>query len=181
MRKLALFFLLVTGLASAQTPRVETFGGYSLLHEPGRNFNGWNGAGTLNVYRCLGVTADFAGYYQSDSFNAGAISVTNRTRIHSYTFGPAVAYRNSTRFTPFGRFLIGGSHYTFSSDLSGAHFSGSTDQFTVIIGGGFDIAVGKSFALRPLQLDYRTIHFPTVWLRGVRYSAGIVFRFGERK
>lgn len=173
MRKLALFFFISCIYVCAQTPRAEVFGGYSLLHEPGANFNGWNGAATFNVYRCLGITADFSGHYWSQSIFGFDI----HNHIYSYTFGPTASFRNQTRFTPFLRFLAGGSHISSSSSLG----SDSVDRFTVVGGGGLDITLNRRFAVRPVQLDYHGVRVGGSWMNNMRYSAGVVFRFGEKK
>jgi len=184
MRKLALiiFLIFTIQIALAQTPRVEVFGGYSYLHEPSLNLNGWNGAATINVYRCVGITADFSGHYWSTSLSAplvGALDIRNH--IHSYTFGPTVSLRNQTRFTPFVRFLAGGSRLTFKGTVASATGSASEDHFTVVSGGGFDITVNRRIAVRPVQLDYHGVHFSGGWMNSLRYSAGVVFRLGEIK
>ena len=101
--------------------------------------------------------------------------------IYTYTFGPTVSLRNKTRFTPFVRFLAGGSHITSSSSAIGISGSGSVDHFTVVGGGGFDITLNRRFALRPAQLDYHGVHFETRWMNSLRYSAGIVLRLREKK
>ena len=184
MRKLfALIFVIFLGqIALAQTPRVEVFGGYSYLHEPGLNLNGWNGSATFNLNRCVGITADFSGHYWSTSLNAplvGALEIRNR--VHSYTFGPTVSLRNQTRFTPFVRLLAGGSHLTFAGTVASSTGSASEDHFTVVGGGGFDVALNRRIAVRPVQLDYHGVRFSPGWMNSMRYSAGVVFRLGEKK
>ena len=181
MRKIVLFVFFSSVIVCAQTPRLDVFGGYSFLHEPGANFNGWNGAATVNVYRCLGITADFSGHYWSKSFNAAPVAVIDiHNHIHSYTFGPTVTYRNQTRFTPFVRLLAGGSHITYKSTVNSVPVSQSDDHFTVVGGGGFDFALSRRFAVRPLQLDYHGVRISGSWMNSVRYSAGVVFHFGEK-
>jgi len=52
-----------------------------------------------------------------------------------------------------------------------------------VVGGGFDIPVSKSFAIRPVQFDYVLTRFGNQLGGGnnsqhnFRYQAGIVFRF----
>ncbi len=180
MRKLVLFLLLIPLFAFSQTPRAEVFGGYSLLHAPSQNFQGWNGAATLNIYRCLGITADFSGHYWSQSLTLPLLGpFETKMRIYSYTFGPTVALRNKTRFTPFTRLLLGGARQTFS--LSSPSVTGSDNRFTVVGGGGLDITLNQLIAVRPVQLDYQGIKIDGSWMNNMRYSAGVVFRFGEKK
>jgi hypothetical protein len=176
MRKLLLCVMFVSVIAAAQTPRVEAFGGYSLLHTPGQSFNGWNGAATVNVYRCIGITADLSGHYWTRSFTVPTFgTIKASTHIFSYTFGPTISLRNRSRFTPFSRFLLGASRYSFPGASSSP-----MHQFTIVTGGGLDIAVSQHLALRPVQLDYHTVDFSGIWENGLRYSAGVVFRFGEK-
>lgn len=181
MRKLVLFVLISSAIVCAQTPRAEVFGGYSFLHEPGANFNGWNGAATFNVYRCLGITAEFSGHYMSQSTNFPVLGVVRgQTRVYSYTFGPEVSYRNKTRLKPFVHLLFGGSHHSFKTTVGPIVQSDAVDRFTVIGGGGLDISVTRRIAIRPVQLEYHGVNFSGGWLNSARYSAGVVFRFGEK-
>ena len=72
-------------------------------------------------------------------------------------------------------------------------FRTTQNAFSYAIGGGFDIKLSKAFAVRPIQLDYMPTHFSpfnipgipgTVndvnWQHNIRYSAGVLFRFGSR-
>src|SRR5437763_2122499 len=59
--------LLLPGAVMAQdeTPKATIFGGYSLLRNGGNNSNGWDGQGTFNFNRYLGLTADVTGNYRT--------------------------------------------------------------------------------------------------------------------
>lgn len=180
MRKLLVFLFVCSVCVCAQTPRAEVFGGYSLLHEPGLNLNGWNGAATINVHRYVGITADFSGHYWSQSLSVPLVgSIEIKNHIYSYTFGPTLSLRNHTRFTPFARFLVGGSRMSIGTTVGSSGGSGSVNGFTVVGGGGFDVALNSRFAIRPVQLDYHGAHFSGGWMNNMRYSAGVVIRFGE--
>jgi hypothetical protein len=62
------------------------------------------------------------------------------------------------------------------------HF-GEYDKFAWAAGGGFDVNVSRRIAVRPVELDYERVNVPgfvseqTFATSGVRYSAGIVFKF----
>jgi hypothetical protein len=187
MRKLVLFIFVffISQFALAQTPRLEVFGGYSFLHSPKENFNGWNTSATFNVYRCIGITADFDGHYRSQTTTfPGVGTIIGRTRAYSFSFGPGVSLRNKSRLTPFARFLIGAKRFTFDNTVQGVPGLGSGDSvnfLTVITGGGLDVALNSRLSIRPVQFDYQTVDFNGYWGNSVRYSAGIVFRWGEKK
>ena len=61
--------------------------------------------------------------------------------------------------------------------------SPSNNAFDFIIGGGFDIPLSKSIAIRPAQFDFVLTRFGNNFTHGntnqsnFRHNAGIVFRF----
>ena len=181
LRLLAIFLaaILASATAVAQAPKVELFGGYSFLHSPGQNFNGWNGAGTVYVNQWLGVTADLSGHYWTHQLNVpGVGSLTFKTHQYTYAIGPTLALHNRTRFTPFLHTLAGATRYSFPSyGIAGVNVPAST-HFAFLGGGGLDISLGERVAVRPVQLEYHGAHFAYGWLNSMRYSTGIVFRFG---
>ena len=72
MRNLVLIGLLsILGTLPAMsqdTPRVEVFGGYSLLHDGNaspKNFQGWDASSTTYLNHWFGLTADFSGHYST--------------------------------------------------------------------------------------------------------------------
>src|ERR1035437_10543908 len=58
-------------LAQDAFPRGQVFGGYSYLSvdtsglSGRKSLNGWNGQGSVNFNKWLGITGDFGGYYGS--------------------------------------------------------------------------------------------------------------------
>ncbi len=178
---------------SQDTPRVEVFGGYSLLHDGNAsptNFQGWDASSTTYLNRWFGVTADFSGHYSTTDASfldaPGVIEEVRETqRIHNFMFGPHLAYRKS-RYVPFGQALFGFNHtaedLTVTCPLCGAAFGvppPSTNTFSMALGGGIDIPVGHGFSVRPVQAEY-------IWRRvgsfndnQFRYSAGVVYRLGS--
>jgi hypothetical protein len=142
-----LALMLVMGLnvivaAQEETPKVEIFGGYS-WYNPGGDLpsgkvpsiaKGFGAAGTYNVGKWLGFTADFSGHYKD---------VAN---VNTFLFGPRIKYHGS-QFSPFAEALFGFAH-TSPAGLPSATapaFGG---------GGGFDMSMGKWVSFRVLQADY---------------------------
>ncbi len=163
-------FLAVLGLLCllslpvlAQETKAEVFGGYQYtrINPGGSNFNGWNGALTVNVAPYLGLTADFSGAYKS----VAGLSL----KQHTFLFGPTLASHSNDKFTPFVHALFGGAH------ASAAGFGNTA--FAMALGGGVDVKVHESVAVRAIQADYLMTRFGGTTQNDARISAGIVFRF----
>jgi hypothetical protein len=173
-------FIPLAALAQPSFPKAEVFGGYSFFRANPEmfNLNGWNASVTGNLTHWFGVEGDFSGHYGKpiDSFGVPIEGVT----IDSHTFmgGPKLSFRNG-KATPFTHFLIGFSR-AGSND-----FGVSTSKFALstIIGGGIDININRNIAVRPFQADYLMTRFDPYDIgdhqNNFRFSAGIVFKFGE--
>jgi hypothetical protein len=157
-------------LMAQDYPKAEIFGGYQYLHLGNGadiNANGWNASVTGNITKNFGVTGDFSGSYKTIS----GVSA----RIYSYSGGPVVNLNSGGKLNPFVHALFGGAH--FSADLSGVG-SGSTNGFTMMMGGGVDAKVAPAIAVRLAQVDWVYYRFNgTSESHNVRVSTGIVFRF----
>ena len=183
MRKLAavsviLFGLTAVGLAQDTAPAFDLFGGYSYLNTgdvaPGLDLSGhgWEAAGTYYTNNWFGLTADIGGHYT----NAFGVDVSNYT----YLFGPTVAYRRP-KITPFGHLLLGGSRVSVDLGLLGPLGASATDNtFAMALGGGADWHLNERFSVRPVQLDYLLTRFGGNTQNNLRYSVGLVLRFGSR-
>ena len=171
MAGLMLFLPLV---ASAQeTPKAEAFGGYSYLRGgDGENLNGWNGSIVGNLNRWLGIKADFNGDY--GHVDIGGIRV--RDSVYSYTFGPQFSIRKNDKVTPFVHTLFGGAH--IRGNALGVTATGN--GFAMFLGGGLDVKISKSFAIRAFQADYNLDHISGSNLNNFRLSTGIVFNLGGK-
>lgn len=181
-----ILFLLVpfSAMAQPEYPRVEVFGGYSYLRaNPEKfNLNGWNFSGTGNVTDWFGIEGDVSGHYGHplDSFGD---SIPGE-HINQYTFmgGPRLAYRAGS-ITPFAHFLIGAARAGTNIDSVG-----STHDWALatVIGGGVDINLSKSVALRVAQADWLRTQFKVSSFEednhqnNFRFSAGIVIKLGSR-
>jgi hypothetical protein len=175
-----------------QTDTGELFGGYSFERiapgcgsnyrcgsetaGPTTNLNGWTASLTGYFYKSFGISAEFSGNYNGTAALSSA--TVNR---YTYQFGPAYALR-MRRSTPFVHALFGGVSQTSIDDGLNYH------AFLWSVGGGLDFKASKRVSIRLAQLDYERQHvpvvdtggptpIPSVGANGLRYSAGIVFKF----
>jgi opacity protein-like surface antigen len=181
---IALITLLATfACAQDSPPKVQVFGGYSLLHaDNGRltgqvlnvdllqhngpfaiasNFTGWNAQAQYNANRWVGVVADFGGRYGSPIISASNLSLGGLPKGTGYSFlvGPVLSYRNKSKFTPFVHVLFGYDRVSLSaSTITGGTSPIPTTATTytdaaVALGGGLDFKVTGHIAVRLGQLD----------------------------
>jgi opacity protein-like surface antigen len=171
-------------LAQDVTPKVQVFGGYSLLHADSgglngtildfnlrqfpntfdvrSNFNGWNAEAQYNFSSWVGVAADFSGFCGSQMTVRSPSPVSGLPNGNSYSIlaGPVISYRAQKKLTPFAHALFGWNRTSLSaSTFTGTSFpvaSVSThyDDFTLALGGGVDYKVFRRFAVRLAQLDW---------------------------
>ena len=149
-------------------PMAEIFAGYQYMRlggSGGINANGFNTAASANLTRWFGATADLSGAYK----NISGVDV----RSYMYTFGPTFSARTE-RFTPFVHVLAGGFH----ASASVAGFSGSTNGFAMMLGGGLDVNVSRHFAIRAIQPDWIMWRSHGMTEKKIgRVSTGILLRF----
>jgi outer membrane protein OmpA-like peptidoglycan-associated protein len=166
----------------------------------GFSLNGGGGSVTVNVNHFFGIEAEFAGYQslsRTFDFPATANSpcpigctVKADANLFTYNVGPVLKHR-SPHFEPFVEIMFGGAHSnTYQNLLKACQAACSTtsnpsnNAFDFIIGGGFDIPVGRHIAIRPAQFDFVLTRFGNDFTKGnqnqsnFRYNGGIVFRFG---
>jgi opacity protein-like surface antigen len=170
-------------LAQNSTPKVQVFGGYSLVHidngglssivfdedlrernspfSAASNFSGWNAEVQYNPLRWLGVVADFGGRYGKPITEARFSTLSGLPTLtgYSFLFGPVFSYHNKSKLTPFIHALFGYDRISLSAGtIFGVNtpLSSLGDTFTdaaVLFGGGFDYKVFKNFSLRLAQVD----------------------------
>lgn len=166
--------LLFATVSHAQgTPAVEVAVGYShfqIIKGLTIAMDGGSGSAAFNANDWFGVVGDL-GVYRNEPC---CVDLTAAT----YMFGPRFSYRKSDRVVPFGQAIFGGSN--FSTSFNGLSGSGG-NHFTFGLGGGLDIALGKSgkVVLRP-QGEYFGVRVNGSVLSNVRLSLGIVFRIGKK-
>jgi hypothetical protein len=166
MRRLAWILVVILGgclpmFAQSTTPTFEIAPTYSLLRitQTSTNFNGGSVSAAVSLNRSIQLAADFGGY----TGGGGATLV-------SYLFGSRFLYRGD-RLTPFAQALFGGVSETAGLGT----YSGST-SIGLALGGGLDVGVSKSMAIRVVQADYFMTRFVGQTQNNVRLSFGIVFR-----
>lgn len=182
MRKL--FVVAVLGLAfpwsafaQESTPKAEVFGGYSYFRasDPTTiHLNGWNGSIAGNLNDWFGVVGDFSGHYGSPSIFGIGIPFVDVNQ-HSFLFGPRLSYRGNDKVTPFGHFLIGISR----ANAGAFGLSVSDTALAAAAGGGVDINLNDTVAIRAVQADYLMTRFQDERQDNLRLSFGVVFRFGR--
>ncbi len=158
---------LVTSLGAAQeSPRAEIFGGYQYARVGGLlSTNGWGAAVTGNLNRWAGVTADFSGLYKSTAGIGG--------RAQTFTFGPVLSVPGQ-RAKPFVHVLIGGFHA--SAGFQG--LSAGTTGFVFMVGGGVDVKINRTVAIRIIQGDWISWRAQGMTEnKNGRIATGLVFRF----
>lgn len=197
---LALTVWLALPAAAQEAPKVEWFAGYSFgSFETGAgldrlSLHGWNTSLAGNVNGWLGAVADFSGSYGSP----GGV----QRKVHSFLFGPRLAYRGNGRATPFVHALFGATRARrdmFDLGIPPPAIPARAETaFSMALGGGLDLRATDAVAFRVAQLDALITRFeestgivcvqsiatpcPTTQTgtqHNLRFSAGIVLRFGR--
>jgi opacity protein-like surface antigen len=148
---------------------------------------GLEGAVTFNINSVFGFVADFRYVYDDviqidiqDQDISANIKFTNLAVLG----GPRFAFRSNEKVTPFAHVLVGLDRWKVSGEgyVEGQSFSASESIFDnglgVAFGGGFDVNLGDTVAIRLIQADYYLTRHQEERLDNLELSAGIVFRFG---
>jgi hypothetical protein len=153
-------FLGAVSSFAQHVPQGDVGTSYSFVHfGPGSNANGGSFSAAVNTNRWFGIAGDFGVYSESP------------TTIFTFLAGPRLSLRERGQFTPYVETLIGDTHFT-TTGLPG------TNGFTVLLGGGVDLGMSRSVALRP-QFDYLAIRTGGSTLNTARISVGLAFRMGR--
>ena len=197
MKKLVLVAVFLLGfsvMAMAQdVPRVEVFGGYSLIlvdtttalkqslfEGMNLNLNGWNGSIAINGNKWGAFVADFGGSY---GVAGEEHSVPTRwgewmdVSIHSIMVGPKFTLHRG-KASPFVQTLIGVARIK----TSWAHQDYIENVLALTLGGGIDVNLNDMVALRPVQLDYFTTKSGRTgdFADHLKFSTGFVIKLGKR-
>jgi len=190
------FFLSLVAMAQESASRAVVFGGYSYLRNGSNGSNGWEGQGTFNFNRFLGITADVSGNSRNLlSLPVPLITPSVTQTFSEYLFGPTVS-TGFGRSAAFAHALFGVVRSSLGAGVSVPMVGGisapvtSASAFAMAFGGGLDLGLTKHIALRLAQVDYvrsqlSSFDALSTGLFGnlgghqndLRYSAGIVFRF----
>ncbi len=186
--------LIVPVVASAQTPQVQVYGGYAYTHidsgglsgvidAGSKNWNGWQASFATNFTRYVGVVFDFSGEYgpairgAASNFGFGIREQT--PYMYTYMVGPQF-------LLPAGRVLVFGHALAGATQVKRG-FTGATlpiirtnSAFGSAVGGGVDVSLTHSVALRLFQADYLISKNFSGSQNNFRVSGGIVFEFGGR-
>lgn len=177
--------VLTSSLAFAQdtNPKVQVFGGYSMVHAGNGSFSGatldfdlreqnspfgiasffpgWNAEGQYNIKRWFGVVVDAGGRYGQPIAELRGYPLSGLPKLTGYTLmvGPVFSFKNKTKFTPFVHALFGYDRASLSSSTITGVSSPVTSAATtytdaaVALGGGVDFNLSRHFAIRLAQLD----------------------------
>jgi hypothetical protein len=172
---LLLILLLTIGtawpLAAQEMPRVQVFGGYSYTRFDTPSFgfsspsglNGYTFSPAYNIIRGFGVAAELSGQY-------GSVS-----NLRDVAVGPQFLY-------PRGKMMFFG-HLLFGEARSLVQVAGGQEDTAraVIAGGGIDFDLSPRFAVRAVQVDYVHTTLFNVTQDNLRFSTGLVYRWGSIK
>ena len=201
----AIIALLSTMAWAQDVPKAEVGFDYSYVRfnpsangTNGHSLNGGGGTLVFNVGQFFGIEADLQGYGSTTTtfsfgptpnFPTGAVASV-QGNLFTYLFGPQIKV-HAHRVQPFVHVLFGGAHSNVYANafknicLPGVcsfSRSPSNNAFAMAVGGGVDIPVGHSVAIRPAGVDYLltdfTNQFRNSHQNNFRYTAGITFSFG---
>ena len=138
--------------------RATIFGGYSYLRNDSNGFNGWEGQGTFNFNRYLGVTADVSGASLTPfSFSGLGFSAGTYQHLNSYLFGPTVT-TNLGRSAVFAHALFGEARSSLGAGVDIPIIGGisagltSANAFAMAFGSAEQSSV--EVAESPKQIEY---------------------------
>ena len=180
-----MFLIPLAAVAQQEYPKAEVFGGYSFFRaEPdGINMHGWDASVTGNISHWFGVEGDFSGHYGSPNVFGIGVPFAN-VSSHTFMVGPRLTYRSDS-IAPFAHFLIGADRA--STGAFGVSLSDTA--LATVVGGGIDIKLNDSLAIRAIQADYLMTRFktgPQIFFSGLddrqnnfRLSAGLIIKLGN--
>jgi hypothetical protein len=156
---LLLFFESDTAIAQ-QNPRAEVYLGYAGLI-------GFNGSVSYNFNRWFGIVGDYS--YRVAEYYADK-------PLQTFTAGPRVTLRLVRRMMPFAHVLFGGAGSSCASFTSGCRFGTAP---AIQFGGGLDIQINSSLAIRAFQIDKIRANFGGHNQTHTGASFGVVARIGK--
>ncbi len=219
------FLLSVCAVAQdEEVPKGELYLGYSYMRiAPTSQVNAYNSNGGVgqiqyNLNRHIGILADLGGTANGNISVRGSGNLPQNQTQFMYLFGPRLMLNKTGKFSPFFEFEVGGIHNSRSFNFPVAilplgfvpprgitvapsgpglvKFKSTQNGFGLAVGGGVDVKVTKTIAIRPIQLDYLPAKFSpfnvstaflppgvknnTQWSNNIRYTGGVTFRFGGR-
>ena len=210
LKLLAVVPMFAMAAAAQNTPKMETFLGYTYVRAnstskvPAYSANGGGGQFAYNFNHYVSVVADIGAVHNN---NIGGNRIDNTAT--NFLFGPRISFRYQ-RIRPYFQLLSGGVYLAASSELraivldpSQLHFpAGSpipaagqpitvratTQQtgFAMAAGGGLDIKINRHISFRPIALDYYLTRLQNLRTQddnnqnNLRYTTGFNFTFGAQ-
>lgn len=155
---------------------IELGGGYDYTqfntYQGWPNVNGYYGSIGINITRWLQVYGDGAEQF-------GSITDGN-VRLFGDHAGARFYYRpRYSMFNPFGEALFGVSKLDLNYTTFNEKFS--ENGFSFKVGGGLDLNVSRHWSIRAFNADYYRTPFLETHQNNLWLSAGVVFKFGERR
>lgn len=159
----AIAVLVPASLWAQDVPKVEVFGGFSVLTNKSGTTRttspGWQAALAGNVNEMFSLVGDFGGHYK------------NGGNAFEYLGGPRVTHRME-KTAVFGHALFGGTRFGGGGT--------SVNGFTMAYGGGLDVAAGDNLAVRVVQFDWTPTKVSGVWSKNsLRFGFGLVWKSGS--
>jgi hypothetical protein len=199
LRLLPIIILLPLSLIAQTYPRMEAYGGFQSLWEPHYLYGGFKAEAAVNLNRHFAFVGEF-GYGNNAKGTDGYVFVDKR---HTYLTGPRFNFPIG-KVRIISQILFGTNHQTYRQYGSGPfagnqyyvdHTSSST-SFAFSAGAGIEMTINDWFSVRVAQIDLLETRvkeymgstltqgtwvprYRNVWEDKMRYSAGIVFKFGK--
>lgn len=152
-------------------PRVELGLGYAYLHDSDLRFEslpvGWYASVCGSLTDNVGLVLDVGGSYYSTEGPS--------VDVHAFLAGPRLASHRSGRIAPYVQLLAGVTrrHTSHNPD----HETSTDLSLQPGLGLTFPVSVGVAVGL---GADYRAILAEGTTSNELRFTAGIVFRWGSR-
>jgi hypothetical protein len=158
-------------IAAQQTPRIAVEAGYTFMrfdsstigYADYSNLQGANGSLTYNLTPRFGVIADVAGEYG------------NHLQVAGWLVGPQFYHR----FLSADLF----AHVLFGQGQTRVEIGTPVTNTgrAMGVGGGIDIPISERFSIRAIQADFINTHTFDTSQNNLRFSTGLVFRWGAVK
>lgn len=174
-KRLAVPCLLLSLVPACASAGGEVFGGYSFLRQLGddsRSLHGGNAALSFGVRGPFSVTLDASGHHRSSN------GVTEDQAV--FMAGPSFALGRGSRLSPFVHVLAGIVRTSTGIKVFDVSISEDQTKLGGLAGGGLDLRAGGSWAVRLIQADFILSRKEGITDKGLRLSAGAVYRFGAR-
>jgi len=157
--------------AAQEMPRVQVFGGYSYTRFDTPSFgfasptglNGYTFSPAYNVIRGFGVMAELSGQYKTGA------------NLRDIAAGPQLLYVRGN--------MLFSAHLLFGEARSLIQVGGPQEDSARVVsfGGGMDYSISPRFAVRAFQVDYLHTSLFNTTQDNLRFSTGLVYRWGTIK